>query len=202
MFEKNSHNDFSFTLTMRQLSLAVAALVAVSFFIFIAGYFLGQKRAAQDFIYRADQDSLADQIYSSMCVLYDPKEEEESENGDESEVSETESAVESIEVAEVKDDIVQETIIEPVIEQKKYKAVLSGFPATHLADAKQLIVRLKSKGYPAELVEHTSMHKKVSKKWYQVIVKASSEEYLEKSKSQFAKIGFIKEQSINIEPCA
>lgn len=203
MFEKNSpHSDFSFTLTMRQLSLAIAGLLAFSFFIFIGGYFLGQKRAAEDFAYRADQDSLADQIYSSMCVLYDPKEEEESESSEEAETSETETAGETNEPAEVKEDTVQESATEPPASQKKYKAVLSGFPATHLADAKQLVTRLTHKGYPSELVERTSSYKGKSKIWYQVITKSASREYLEKSKSQLAKIGYIKEQSIKIEECA
>jgi hypothetical protein len=206
MFEKNSsHNDFSFTLTMRQLSLAIAGLLAFSFFVFIGGYFLGQKRAAEDFAYRADQDSLADQIYSSMCVLYDPKEEEESESAaEEADTSETESAGESSEPSEVKDETMQEVAAQPVVAQKKYQAVLSGFPATHLADAKQLIARLHTKGYSAELVEHTSTHKKITKKWYQVVAKGA-QAYLEKSKSQLAKIakiGHLKEQSIKIEPCA
>ncbi len=200
MFEKNSNNDFSFTLNMRQLSLAVAGLLAFSFFIFIGGYFLGQKRAAEDFAYRADQDSLADQIYSSMCVLYDPKDESENDEAEEAESSEPESPVESSDSSEVKSEGMQEIASEPVVEQKQFKAVLSGFPATHLADAKQFVARLKSRGFCAELVERTSIAKGKTKQWYQVIVKAGRD-YLEKSKSIFAKIGYIKEQSIKIEEC-
>lgn len=205
MFEKNSsNNDFSFTLTMRQLSFAISGLLAFSFFIFIGGYFLGQKRAAQDFVYRADQDSLADQIYSSMCVLYDAKDEEDADNGAEEPESslDVESAVEeSTESAQVKDEPMQEIVSEPVVEQKKYKAILAGFNASHLADAKQLVSQLTNKGYPAELIEQTSIHKGKSKVWYQVVTKSASLAYLEKSRSQIAKIGYIKEQSIKIEPC-
>ncbi len=199
MFEKNSHNDFNFTLTMRQLSLAIASLLAFSFFIFISGYFLGQKRAAQDFVYRADQDSLADQIYSSMCVLYDPKEEEEPESSEEAETSETESPLEPNESVEAKDDAMQEVASEPVLASKQYRAILSGFPASLLDDAKKMVSRLTKKGYPVELVEHISTNKKISKKWYQVVTKPySSKEELEKIKPQLAKIGQVKEQSIDI----
>lgn len=200
MFEKKSpNNDFSFTLTMRQLSLAVAGIIAFSFFIFISGYFLGQKRAAEDFAYRADQDSLADQIYSSMCVLYDPKEDEDSENGEEAEVSDMESAAETTESSENKDEPAPEIVAEPVVAQKQHRAILSGFPASLLENAKQMVSRLTKRGYPVELVEHTSTQKKISKKWYQVVTKPySSKEELEKIKPQLAKIGQVKEQSIDI----
>jgi hypothetical protein len=204
MFEKNSsNNDFTFTLTMRQLSFAISGLLAFSFFIFIGGYFLGQKRAAQDFVERADQDSFADRIYSSMCVLYDSKEEEESENaGDEADSSsDVESPIESADSVQLKNESLQEITV-PITEQKKYKATLAGFNASHLADAKQLVARLTHKGYPVELVQQTSTCKGNSKVWYQVVAKSDSKEYLEKAKPKMAKIGFIKEQSIEIEPCA
>jgi hypothetical protein len=91
MFKKDSPHDFQITVTMRMLSLAVAGFIVFSFFIFIGGYFLGKQSAAQEFAYKADQDSLADQIYSSMCVLYDVKDEndESAENSEDGEISES-----------------------------------------------------------------------------------------------------------------
>ena len=87
MIEKDPlNNELRFALNQRQLSLLVAGLLALSFFIFISGYFLGKKRAAEEFSYKADQESLADQIYSSMCVLYDAKDESEDVEENEQEV--------------------------------------------------------------------------------------------------------------------
>ena len=37
----------------------------------MAGYFLGQKSGVEKFATKMEQDSLADQIYSSLCTLYD-----------------------------------------------------------------------------------------------------------------------------------
>lgn len=197
MFEKEpSQNDIVITLTMRQLSLAIAALLALSFFIFISGYFLGQKRAAQEFSYRTDQESLADQIYSSMCILYDAKDDEEVESTEEDQSIEAEPVIEG---SEPTPSNTEEIIVEPTAPGKQYRAVLSGFPASLVQDAKQMIARLSKKGYPVELIEHTSTHKNVTKKWYQVVTKPyASREELEKIKPQLAKFGYVKEQSITI----
>ena len=69
---------------------------------------------------------MADQIYSSMCVLYDAKDESEDveENEQENEMSQTS------EVLEKKEEILPEPQNETTVAQdaaKKYKAALAGF---------------------------------------------------------------------------
>jgi cell division septation protein DedD len=160
---------------------------------------LGQKRAAQEFSYRADQESLADQIYSSMCVLYDAKDDEEAEGQEDEQLTETDAHEALAENLEPASQNAEEVSVEPAAPAKQYRAVLSGFPASLVQDAKNMVARLTKKGYPVELVEHTSINKNVTKKWYQVITKPyASREELEKIKPYLAKFGYVKEQSIKI----
>lgn len=74
-----------FFLTNRQLSLVVATIILIGFFVFMAGYFLGQKKALQQFSNKLELDSFSDKIYSSMYALYDskgvPTDDDESEGG-------------------------------------------------------------------------------------------------------------------------
>jgi len=67
----------------RQVSIVIAGLLLLSFFLFMGGYFWGQKNATTAFSNRIDQESFGDQIYSSMCSLCDSGDVEE--DGSESE---------------------------------------------------------------------------------------------------------------------
>lgn len=203
MFEKESpSHEYTIKLTMRQLSLAMAALLAFSFFVFIAGYFLGQKKAAEEFSFRADQDSLADQIYSSMCVLYDAKDDNEdaseNESGEELEINE------NIDSIEQKDEASQTLVSQAVIPQKQFTAAIAGFGGNNSADGKKLVQQLINKGYPVELVERSSKTAKGKTViWYQVITKPyASKDSLEKAIHEIAKVAHVKEKSISISECA
>jgi hypothetical protein len=203
MFEKESpSHEYTIKLTMRQLSLAMAALLAFSFFVFIAGYFLGQKKAAEEFSFRADQDSLADQIYSSMCVLYDAKDESEdaseSDSGDEVELNEM------LDSAEPKDDRAHTEIAHPAVPQKQFIATIAGFGSGNCAEGKKLVQQLISKGYPVELVERSSKTAKGKTViWYQIITKPyASKDSLELAIRDIAKLAHVKEKSISIRECA
>lgn len=204
MIEKDPlHNELRFTLNQRQLSLLIAGLLALTFFIFISGYFLGKKRAAEEFSYKADQESLADQIYSSMCVLYDAKDESEDveENEQENENSETSEGLEK------KDEILPEPQNDTTVtqvDQKKYKAALAGFSQTTLADGKKMVARLAAKGFGVELVERTSKTAKgQSVVWHQVVTKPNTnKEELQKTITQIAKLEHLVEKSISIHECA
>lgn len=194
------HNELRFALDQRQLSLSIAGLLALSFFIFINGYFLGKKRAAEEFSYKADQESLADQIYSSMCVLYDAKDEAEDleENDTEvenSELSENLDKGEEISLAEENSSSVTESI------EPKHFAALAGFSSTTLADGKKMLNRLKARGFDVQMVERIS---KTSKgevhSWHQIITAPSTnKEELKQVVSQIAKLEHIKEKNISIQ---
>lgn len=75
------HKNY-FTVTRKNASLIVGILVVFSCIIFTAGYFWGYKKATQELCYRLDQDSLADQIYSSLCTWSESKYENDNEETD------------------------------------------------------------------------------------------------------------------------
>ena len=59
----------------RQVSMLIAALMMVLFITFLGGYFFGKKYMVEQFVAKVEQDSFADQIYSSLCALseYEPE---------------------------------------------------------------------------------------------------------------------------------
>lgn len=194
------HNELRFALNQRQLSLLIAGLLAFTFFIFISGYFLGKKRAAEEFSYKADQESLADQIYSSMCVLYDAKDENEDveENEQENENPETSEVLEKKEenLPEAENSVTAQEFTGP-----KYFAALAGFSATTLADGKKMLNRLKASGFEVQMVERTSKTAKgQSHAWHQIITAPYiNKEELKQIVGQIAKLEHIKEKNISIQ---
>jgi hypothetical protein len=198
MFEKKSHtNEFTVLLTMRQLSLVVAALLGLSFFIFISGYFLGKKKAAEEFSYRTDQESLADQIYSSMCVLYDAKDEndEEEDSQEENETTEPNKQIDQ------KEEVAQESTAVVASAQKKYKLTLAGFSAAQHDEATAMVARLSKKGFSAQVNEipsKTSKGKIIT--WYQVVANVTVPEgELELTQHEISKIAHVNKKSIRID---
>lgn len=201
MIEKDSlRNEVRFTLDQRQLSLAIASMLALSFFIFISGYYLGKKRAAEEFSYKADQESLADQIYSSVCVLYDTKDENEDadENDQENENSENSEILEKKEEngSEVENVKINEESTGP-----KYFAALAGFSSATLNDGKKMLSRLKARGFPVQLVERTSKTSNGQPKvWHQVVTSAYADKNeLSSVVAQIAKLEHLKEKNISIQ---
>lgn len=203
MFEKKSspaHNEFTLMLNMRQISLAVAGLLALSFFIFISGYFLGKKKAIQEFSYHVDQESLADQIYSSMCVLYDAKDdnEEDEDTQDENETIETTKG------SEQKEETSSETSEKVASNQKNYKFTLAGFSAAQHDEATKMVTRLTKKGFSAQVNEipsKTAKGKIIT--WYQVVANVMvGEGELEVAQQEIAKIAHVNKKGIKIDECA
>lgn len=194
------HNELRFVLNQRQLSLLIAGLLAFSFFIFISGYFLGKKRAAEEFSYKADQESLADQIYSSMCVLYDAKDESEDAEENEGEVENSENSENLDKVEEISAiDENSSTVTES--SGPKYFAALAGFSSNTLADGKRMLNRLKARGFDVQMVERTS---KTSTgqvhPWHQIITAPNiNSEELKQVVNQIAKLEHIKEKNISIQ---
>lgn len=68
----------------RQVSLMVAALIALAFCIFLGGYFLGQRNFFTTFAGKIEQESFGDQVYSAMCAMCDNGDVEESSEDEES----------------------------------------------------------------------------------------------------------------------
>lgn len=159
----------------RQASMLIAGGVLVTFLVFISGYFLGQKKALTEFSQKVDQESLADQIYSSLCVLYDVKP-EDSQDDQETVVADSQTSLpvegsqETASSSEVVESSEQET--QPT---KHYYAKLSGFGTQKAALAFQK--RLSEKDICVEIKKIQSRTKKGRLvTWYQAITPMFTDE--------------------------
>ncbi|BDC34560.1 hypothetical protein Noda2021_05180 [Candidatus Dependentiae bacterium Noda2021] len=158
----------------RQASALIAGGILVTFLVFISGFFLGQKKALTEFSHKVDQESLADQIYSSLCVLYDVKsedtnDEQETVASDSIQTLSSEGNQESapLEVAETSEQEPQPT--------KHYYAKLSGFGTQKAALAFQK--RLSEKDICVEIKKIQSRTKKGRLvTWYQAITPMFTDE--------------------------
>ena len=164
----NKNDKIVFSLNQRQCGFALAGVIGALFIIFITGYFYGQKSAAEQFTYRIDQESLADQVYSSLCGLYDNKTEPET-GGQADEDAEKIELAEDIEVAPgataIESSLIQE---QESINGPAYYAQLVGFGTRGAAE--KCIERLAKAGYNVALEERISKNKRgVTITWYQVV---------------------------------
>ncbi|MFZ5954481.1 MAG: hypothetical protein ACOYT8_05285 [Candidatus Dependentiae bacterium] len=164
-------NSSGLYISARHASVIFAGALLFSFLIFMSGFFLGQKKAVDEFSQKVDQESLADQIYSSLCTLYDIKPEEESEEQE----SSSEQVVESEPVTDAKASSVEHISItnadkhlEEVKPIKHYYAKLAGFGTQKAAIAFQ--ERLAKKDIIVEIKKIQSRSKKGRViTWYQAI---------------------------------
>ncbi len=160
-YDKNTTERPVIALTARQASIVSACAILIMFFIFIAGYFYGQKRAAEQFTYRIDQESLADQIYSSMCGLYDNKSEDDL-------VADDVSAKTDISDPKTNQGAASSDGKAKVIEKKyTYYAQLDKFGSK--ADAQKYVDRLIKQGLTVTIEEGSSRSGKQVVVWYQVV---------------------------------
>jgi hypothetical protein len=113
--DSNRHDIESqgLTITSRVLGLLIAGLIAVTFFVFMAGFFLGKKSVLEQFCQTAAKDSLADQIYSSLCAMPEYKEQNTSSDRD---VVVDEEIDTTQDVVQIQDQ--EQKPVEPVIQQK------------------------------------------------------------------------------------
>ncbi len=176
MFDNNNGEKGIFV-TNRHLSWIVSVILLLSFFVFMAGYFLGQKRGVEKFSTKIEQDSLADQIYSSMCALYDVNEELVDNSGDTAadavqEMSEAQPVLEKNDSAPLLAQGVMTDVIKDVtITQAgavSYCAQLLGCGS--MKTAEQFIHRWHKKGVELEIRTRQSKSAKGKvQRWYQVV---------------------------------
>lgn len=145
------------TLTKRQTSLTVSALILMLFFVFMAGYFWGKRSAFGEFVQRASQDSFADQIYyaSLSCAYGDQQPSEQEELASEEEMpDEKDQPEKNMPVEERSSDL--------------FYAQLVGFGTQRAAQ--QCVARLVKKGITTLLKKRfstTAQGKRIT--WYQVV---------------------------------
>lgn len=155
-------------LTNRQISGLIALVVFLALGSFSAGYFWGEKKSAERFLQRIGQESFGDQVYSSICSLYESDNESEarSENGNENGVAELASTDNAS--SELSADENEKNEQEEITPDVVYYAQLVGFGT--IVKAKQFVERLAKKGMTAHLRERkgkTARGKSMS--WYQVV---------------------------------
>jgi hypothetical protein len=182
-------SDQSNTLILnnRQLSWLAAGLIALVFFVFIGGYFLGQKKALERFSSQIDQDSLSDKIATSLYSMYDTTDEDESaeasdaldasDSGEGEEAATPETPVEEqkeqpvVKVAQTSEPVAPSKPLENKVEKtttKKCYAELVGFGAEKTAQG--FVTRLRKKGITVVSKKHeskTAKGKRVA--WYQIV---------------------------------
>lgn len=154
----------------RQLSVIVALFLLLAFSIFMTGYFLGKKKAVEQFTERMQQDAFADQIYTT--VLSTAQEDQQP------------VACNNLLVTHAQDDIIQSPLmshntIDAVDslsfqeETQRYYAQLIGFGTEKAA---QLFVKkLSAKGIETEVKKRVSKTVKGhTSYWYQVVTAAYS----------------------------
>jgi len=193
--------------TNRSVSLAVAGALLCLVSVFLVGFFVGQRSAAQQFIDRAGQGAFADHIYAAMCGLSGTSEQQEdaaNADGGETEASdegqsqeaggEVVSAVAPVQTPEATSD---ET--ETSESGSECYAQLIGFGTAKAAQ--DYANRLKKKGIPVFVQKrHSRSAKGRLVTWYQVV----TEKFRDEEKLQ-ALIARLKEeeklQGIHIVAC-
>lgn len=65
-------NDLTVLILERKVAVrAVAVLIFIGFFIFLAGYFLGKKHVAQKYLSKIEQEAFADQVNVALNKFFD-----------------------------------------------------------------------------------------------------------------------------------
>ncbi len=171
-------NKKGLCLDKHQASRLVALLLLIACFVFVAGYFWGQRTAIDQLLNSVERDSFADQIQYSMCSMYDQKDDESSEpdavSGDE-ETEQTDAQLASTQ--ESASDTTPSTYaaeaVKPASQKeahKKWCAQLAGFGTEK--QARNLIARLEQKKINVELRKrHSRTARGKMVPWYQVVTR-------------------------------
>lgn len=147
----------------RQLSVIVATILLLAFFVFMTGYFLGKKKVVEQFTQEMHQDAFADKIYTTVLST---QENQQLENNAllvthvDDAVVESPSAIENIALVDLA-PVVSDTT-------QRYYAQLIGFGTEKAA---QLFVdKLLAKGIETEVKKRVSKTVKGrTSYWYQVV---------------------------------
>jgi len=172
-------------LSTRQISWSLSFFIFLSFFVFISGYFLGKKQAADKFYNKVSQDSFSDQIYYSVCSMYEndeacvEQESTEDDNADYLQSCKNEEAQPEVKTSVDTDSRVEEASAENQGQQEvkaakakedrqKYYAELIGFGTLRCAN--KFSSKLKNQGFSVQVKRRRSKTSKGKRiVWYQVV---------------------------------
>jgi hypothetical protein len=168
------------------LNRLFAVAIVCALFIFVAGYFWGKKTATDQLITAIEKDSFADQIYYSMCSIYDQKDDDGAEpdvvsgeeEGEGTDAQENGSAVSAPEEKESSTVTPAAAAPKPKIAQKptkRYQANLAGFGSQQAAQ--QFVATLSKNNIKTKICKRSSKTARGrAVNWYQVV----SDEYTDK----------------------
>jgi hypothetical protein len=198
MKEIEPSKESGFFLPSKELSWVIALCLAISFLMFCTGYFLGQRRAIAQFLYKVKEESFADNITYSLYALNPKESSEEAENavveGQEPEEESEESEESSVsENSDNQVDASQETDQVPNV---VYVAPLVGFGTLHAANV--FAQRTEKNGIDVVIKQRSSKTQRGRKiVWYQAITKEYTDKTeLEKIVDQVKKQENIKDIKI------
>lgn len=156
-------------LSARQVSWVVSGFLLLSFFIFMAGYFLGQRKVFADFTGKVEQESLGDMIFASLYTK------DSADGSDEEGGAEVAAAVDEVAAADTIDtpEAPNESLLisNALLDEESashYYAELIGFGTERAAQI--FVERLQKDGILVEIKKRTSKTargKLVA--WYQVV---------------------------------
>jgi len=152
----------------RQLSFIVAALLLLSFCIFMTGYFLGKKNVVEQFTEKMQVEAFSDQVYAAVLATTQENEQQAENNllVTDADIADIlpQSINQDIAVAQVEADAEQSALT-------RYYAQLIGFGTEKSAQA--FVKKLATKGIDTEIKKRVSTTAKGrTSYWYQVVTTA------------------------------
>lgn len=199
MKETEPSKESGFFLPSKELSWVITLCLAISFLMFCTGYFLGQRRAIAQFLYKVKEESFADNITYSLYALNPKESSEEAENavveGQEPE-EEPEEELEEIIAPQVSETHTNSEKENEPTSQVVYVAPLVGFGTLHAANV--FAQRAEKNGIDVVIKQRSSKTQRGRKiVWYQAITKEYADKTeLEKIVDQVKKQENIKDIKI------
>jgi len=157
----NQNNEEHLIVPRKTVIHAVALCILLAFFFFLAGYFLGKKRALHDFLAQQPQDLFGQEVTYAFARMQKT------------------TLVQSspVIITEQQETSIINTTTKKILPQKNltYKAELIGFGTLH--GAQEFVNRLQRNGINTTIVKHTaqvptSSDKMRSVSWYQVVTES------------------------------
>ena len=186
----NSQKKSELCLSLRHTAAYSAAAVLLLGITFFGGYFFGKKQMAEQFIMKIDQDTFADQIYSSLCALYTPDESGTKELlMAQHEVDEEKKTVALVDMiaTTATEELARETEQLDAKSSPSYYAELIGYGTRKAAEL--FVQKINKKSISVELKERKSVTAQGKKReWYQVVTgRYKNRENLEKITDRLAR---------------
>ena len=172
----------------RQVSKLVVGGIAAACIVFMGGYFIGKKHTMEQLVANMEQDSFADQVYSSLCNLYEY-------DAQAMVVAHQEATDQEMPVGESPLEEAQEQEAEETMEEQAdgpaYAAQLLSYHVRRHAD--DFVQKLAYKNIPLKVRARKSVTAGgEAKEWYQVVTKP----YVDRDELQLVVDQVVREERI------